>query len=69
MKNGIEKRLHMIVETSTREAAIDEWRNVSEKQVVPLYNYRLDHVEGVVDLAKEIASGTEANMEVVVLAA
>ena len=32
-------------------------------------NYRLDHVEGVVDLAKEIASGTEANMEVVVLAA
>lgn len=69
MKDGIETRLRMIVERSTRKAAIEEWRDASENQANPLYNYRLDHIEEVVDLAKELASGTEANMEVIVLAA
>ncbi|KXH73457.1 MAG: hypothetical protein AM326_10670 [Candidatus Thorarchaeota archaeon SMTZ-45] len=69
MNPNIEKKLKQIVETSTKKTAIEEWRTAAEKQRVPLYNYRLDHIEEVVDLAKEIASGTEANMEVVVLAA
>ncbi|MGD9396839.1 MAG: HD domain-containing protein, partial [Candidatus Thorarchaeota archaeon] len=69
MKDGIEYRLRMIVERSTRKAAIEEWGDASENQAIPLYNYRLDHIEEVVDLAKELASGTEAKLEVVVLAA
>jgi uncharacterized protein len=34
-----------------------------------LYNYRFDHVQEVVELAKHLATGTEANMEVIVLSA
>ncbi|MFW9805146.1 MAG: HD domain-containing protein [Candidatus Thorarchaeota archaeon] len=69
MKEGIENRLREIVETSTRKAAMEEWRESSKKQLVPLYNYRLDHIEEVVDLAKVIAIATNANLEVVTLAA
>ena len=68
MKKDIEDRLEKIVEVSTRKAAIDEWRSASEKQKVPLYNYRYDHIKEVVDLAKFIASGTDANPDVIMLA-
>ncbi|MFW9868421.1 MAG: HD domain-containing protein [Candidatus Thorarchaeota archaeon] len=66
---SIEDRLRLIVEVSTRKAAIKEWNDAAASQKVPLYNYRLDHIEEVVELAKHIAEGTNANMEVVVLAA
>ncbi|MHA2150142.1 MAG: HD domain-containing protein [Candidatus Thorarchaeota archaeon] len=69
MNENIEKNLRKIVEDSTRKAAIEEWRTASEKQLIPLYNYRFDHIEEVVDLAKHIASGTDANMDVIILAA
>ncbi len=69
MNPNIEKKLKQIVETSTTKTAMEEWKTAANKQRVPLYNYRLDHIEEVVNLAKEIASGTEANMEVVILAA
>jgi HD superfamily phosphodiesterase len=36
---------------------------------VPLYNYRFDHIEEVVVLAKQIAKGTDADLEVITLAA
>ena len=61
MNENTEKNLKKIVEVSTRKAAIEEWRTASEKQFVPLYNYRLDHIEEVVELASHIGSGTEAN--------
>jgi uncharacterized protein len=69
MNENTEKNLKKIVEVSTRKAAIEEWRTASKKQVVPLYNYRFDHIEEVVNLAKYIASGTDANVDVVILAA
>ncbi|MFX1559540.1 MAG: HD domain-containing protein [Promethearchaeota archaeon] len=69
MTKNIETNLRRIIEVSTRKAAIEEWKAASEKQMVPLYNYRLDHIEEVVVLAKYIASGTDANMDVVILAA
>ena len=69
MTEEIEKKLREIVETSTRNAAIEEWKTAAEKQRTPLYNYRLDHIEEVVSLSKEIALDTDANLEVVVLAA
>jgi len=69
MNENIEKRLRIIVENSTRKAAIKEWKKASEKQGLPLYNYRLDHIDGVVALAKEIVIGTAADLDVVILAA
>ncbi|MFW9793961.1 MAG: HD domain-containing protein [Candidatus Thorarchaeota archaeon] len=69
MKRGIEERLRKIVEVSTRKAASEEWRKASKTQKAPLYNYRLDHIEEVVVLAKHIAEGSDADMEVLTLAA
>ena len=69
MKPGIEDQLRKMVESSTKRAAIAEWKEASEKQRRPLYNYRLDHVEEVVELAKYIGESTDADLEVVTLAA
>ena len=69
MSSDIEQRLRRIVEVSTRKAAISEWKEATQNQMVPLYNYRMDHVEEVVVLAKQIAQGTDADMEVITLAA
>ncbi|MGY5879568.1 MAG: HD domain-containing protein [Candidatus Thorarchaeota archaeon] len=69
MKENIEKNLRKVVEVTTRKAAIEEWSTAAHKQKVPLYNYRFDHINEVVDLVKYIAEGTDANMDVVILAA
>ncbi len=69
MNRNIEQRLKKIVEVSTRKTGIIEWNKAAKTQKVPLYNYRLDHIEEVVILAKHIAEGTKADMEVITLAA
>jgi len=69
MKFDVENQLAQIIEISTRKAAIEEWKSSSDKQRIPLYNYRGDHVKQVVDLAKNIGEATDADMEIVVLAA
>ncbi len=69
MISDIEQRLRKIVEVSTRKAAIAEWNEAAKNQKVPLYNYRLDHVEEVVNLAKYIAEGSSADMDLITLAA
>ncbi len=69
MKLDIENQLQQLIETSTRKAAIAEWKSSSEKQRLPFYNYRGDHVRQVVNLAKYIGESTNANMEIILLAA
>jgi uncharacterized protein len=69
MRDDIEQRLKTIVQVSTRKVAISEWNEAANNQKVPLYNYRGDHIEEVVVLAKHIAEGTAADMEVITLAA
>lgn len=69
MKSDIEQRLRRIIEVSTKKAAIAEWEEAVKTQKVPLYNYRFDHIEEVVVLAKHIAEGTAADMDVITLAA
>ncbi|MHA1662647.1 MAG: HD domain-containing protein [Candidatus Thorarchaeota archaeon] len=69
MTLDIENQLRQLIETSTKKAAIEEWKSSSKKQRKPLYNYRGDHVEQVVRLAKHIGESTDANMEIVILAA
>lgn len=69
MKYSSENIFQQIVEETTKKAAIEEWREAGEKQRIPLYNYRNDHVQEVVELAKYIASSVDANIEIVTLAA
>jgi uncharacterized protein len=69
MNPEIEDQIRFIVEKTTKKAAIEEWKKSSEQQRVPLYNYRFDHVKEVVELAKHIGPTTNADMEVVTLAA
>lgn len=69
MKSDIEHRLRKIVEVSTRKAAITEWNEAVSNHKVPLYNYRLDHIDEVVILAKHLAEGSDADMEVITLSA
>ena len=69
MKGDIEQRLRKIVQVSTRKAAINEWNQATNNQKIPLYDYRGDHIDEVVVLAKHLAEGTNADMEVIALAA
>ena len=69
MKEGIERRLREIVQVSTRRAAKAEWNDAAQNQRVPLYNYRGDHIDEVVKLAQHLAEGTDADLEVITLAA
>jgi len=69
MKVGIEKQIKKMVVDTTSDAAIEEWKEASMSQQVPLYNYRGDHVEQVVKLAEHLGSKTDADMDIVVLAA
>jgi len=69
MKDDTEQRLRTIVQVSTRKAAISEWNEAANNQKVPLYNYRGNHIEEVVVLAKHLAERTTADMEVITLAA
>ena len=69
MKGDIEQRLRKIVQVSTRKAAINEWSQATNNQKIPLYDYRGDHIDEVVVLAKHLAEGTSADIEVITLAA
>lgn len=69
MKTDIEERLRRIVEVSTKKAAINEWSEAAENQKQPLYNYRFDHIEEVVALAKYLASDLDVDMDVILLSA
>jgi HD superfamily phosphodiesterase len=69
MDADIEKRLEKLVEATTSKAAINEWIEATQKQKIPLYNYRFDHVRQVVKLAKHLAENTDADMEIITFAA
>ncbi len=69
MNSDLEERLKRIVESSTKKAAINEWKEAAETQTQPLYNYRFDHIQEVVALAKHLASGLDVDMEVIILSA
>ncbi len=69
MRSDIEQRLRRYIEVTTRQAAISEWKEAAMNQMVPLYNYRMDHVDEVVVLAKQIAEGVDVDIEVITLAA
>lgn len=69
MKRNIEKQIKAHILSTTAAAAIEEWKEASDNQKKPLYDYRGDHVEHVVKLAKSLAVAVNADLEVVTLAA
>jgi uncharacterized protein len=69
MKRDIEEQIKKLVLSTTAAAAIDEWKTASANQIKPLYDYRGDHVEQVVQLAKLLAVEANADIEVVTVAA
>jgi uncharacterized protein len=69
MKQQIEEEIRRLVHSMTSAAAIEEWKSSSENQKKPLYDYRGDHIEQVVHLAKYLATESNADLEVVTLAA
>lgn len=69
MKPNVEQQIRKLVMSTTAAAAIEEWKAASENQRDPLYDYRGDHIEQVVQLAKYLATEAHADLEVVTLAA
>jgi HD superfamily phosphodiesterase len=69
MKQEIENEIRSFILSTTTSAAINEWKDASSNQKEPLYDYRGDHVEHVVYLAKQLAIESNADLEVVTLAA
>ncbi|MFW9801861.1 MAG: HD domain-containing protein [Candidatus Thorarchaeota archaeon] len=69
MKEDLEAELEEIVKLGSEKAAIKEWSEAQDKNVVALYNYRFDHVKYVVSTAKAIAQQVGADRQVVTLAA
>jgi len=69
MKQDIENQIKSYILSTTASAAIDEWKEASVNQKEPLYDYRGDHVQQVVHLAKILAVDANADLEVVTIAA
>jgi uncharacterized protein len=69
MKQKTEEIIRALVLSTTASAAIDEWKDASAAQEKPLYDYRGDHVQQVVHLAKLLAVDANADLEIVTLAA
>jgi nicotinamide-nucleotide amidase len=69
MKQNTEQQIKALILSATATAAIEEWKEVSNSQKKPLYDYRGDHVEHVVSLARQLAIESNADLEVVTLAA
>jgi uncharacterized protein len=67
-QGNMEEILRRIVKTSTNTASRNEWIEIQNENVESIYDYRYDHVEFVVNMAKHIAMQVGADMEVVTLA-
>ena len=65
----LENLLRQRIEEDTNEASRKEWLDIQSMNQISLYNYRLDHVEIVVQLSKHIAKEVGADLGVVTLAA
>ncbi len=65
----IEHDLGKLVEEKTSEYSREEWSRAQKESSLPIYNYRLDHVRHVVEIAKILAEETGADQKVVILAA
>jgi len=68
MKATLEEKMRELVLGESAEAALYEWANFFTGLKIPPWNYRGDHVVEAVEIAKQLAKETSADMEVVVIA-
>ncbi len=64
----MEEKLRDLVNKATQTYAREEWIKTQQESSLPLFDYRFDHVQEVVRIAKMLAENAEVNMEVVVMA-
>lgn len=69
MKQGLEEKLEALLSSQCAAVARDEWTKAQPSALVPLFDYRFDHVGQVVQISKYLAQQTGANLDVVTMAA
>jgi uncharacterized protein len=68
MNADLEVKMRELVLGESAEAAHYEWANFFSGLKIPPWNYRGDHVVEAVEIAKQLAKETSADLEVVVMA-
>jgi hypothetical protein len=68
MKSDLEKKMRELVIGESASAAMYEWSNFFTGLKEPPWNYRGDHVVEAVEIAKQLAKETSADLDVVVMA-
>ena len=68
MNHQMEENLRNLVNEATEKYAREEWIKTQQESNLPLFDYRFDHVQEVVRIAKILAKDTEANLEVIIAA-
>ncbi|MHA2180602.1 MAG: HD domain-containing protein [Promethearchaeota archaeon] len=68
MKSGLEDKMRELIERESAAEAMKEWSTFFNNLDVPPFNYRFDHVEQSVNVAKQLAKETSADYDVVVMA-
>ena len=68
MKNELEEKLINLVKMQTSKAAINEWSKAQTTARSPLFDYRFDHVENVVQIVKHLARNNNADINIVTMA-
>ena len=63
-----ENTLRDIIQQKTQSIAKEEWIRIQQQSDVPIFDYRFDHVQEVVRIAKRLAKYSDANLDVVVTA-
>lgn len=69
MKPNIEQSLRNLIEEKTENVMSNEWKSAQERSKVPLFNYRLDHIQETVEICKMLGNLMDADMRVLIPAA
>lgn len=69
MDFAIIDELRDILSERTRVKAMSEWSEIQKESQAPVFNYRLDHVNRVVELVEYLSNGTNADRDILIMAA
>jgi uncharacterized protein len=68
MDSELESKMISKIKSTTTAIAIEEWKKTQLESEKPLYNYRYDHVELVVDLSQFLGKHTNADLDIITIA-
>lgn len=69
MKQIVYSKIRESVEKLTINASRQEWSSIQKKSTLPIFNYRLNHVEQVVVLVRILSKQSNVNKEILTMAA